>query len=88
MTRTTRFCTVVVGLVAAAMIPFLSGVSPTRAGEAENTDLERFLPNSGNSLYNATGLLRKWPAEGPKKLWQVEVGWGKSVALGQTGTRD
>jgi len=51
------------------------------AGEARNQDLCRFLPNHGNSIYNATGLLRQWPAEGPKELWRVEIGWGKSAVV-------
>lgn len=67
-----------------AALPILACVDaaqPERAGDAENTDLCRFLPNDGNSVYNATGLLRQWPPEGPKKLWQVEVGWGKSAVV-------
>jgi outer membrane protein assembly factor BamB len=56
-----------------------------RAGEAENTDLERFLPNHGNSVYEAKGLLRSWPPGGPKELWRVEVGWGKSAVVEARG---
>jgi outer membrane protein assembly factor BamB len=55
------------------------------AGEAGNTDLLRFLPNHGNSVYDAKGLLRQWPAEGPKELWRVEVGWGKSAVVEANG---
>lgn len=44
-------------------------------------DLERFLPNDGNSVYQAKGLLRQWPAGGPKELWRVEIGWGKSAVV-------
>ncbi len=61
-----------------------SFIPPTRAilaGESENRDLERFLPNHGNSVYSAKGLLRQWPPEGPRKLWQVEIGWGKSAVV-------
>lgn len=54
---------------------------PVHAEDAANTDLLRFLPNDGNSVYNAKGLLRKWPAQGPKKLWQADVGWGKSAVV-------
>lgn len=46
-----------------------------------NGDLPRFLPNHGNSVYNATGLLRQWPAEGPRELWRADVGWGKSAVV-------
>jgi len=56
-----------------------------QAAAPRNEDLERFLPSHGNSVYNATGLLRRWPAEGPKELWRVEVGWGKSAVLEVAG---
>lgn len=53
-----------------------------RAGEGQpNADLPRFLPNHGNSVYQAEGLLRRWPPEGPKELWRVEVGHGKSAVV-------
>ena len=69
-------------LVAASCMLSLSATAPAAEAVApENTDLQRFLPNHGNSVYNATGLLRRWPAEGPKKLWSVEIGWGKSAVL-------
>ncbi len=55
------------------------------AVEARNTDLERFLPNHGNSVFNAAGLLRKWPSTGPKELWRVEIGWGKTAVLEADG---
>lgn len=55
------------------------------AGEAKNRDLKRFLPNNGNSIYNASGLTRKWPEGGPRKLWQVEIGWGKSAVVEADG---
>ncbi len=44
-------------------------------------DLPRFLPDGGNSVYEAKGLLRRWPAEGPKELWRAEIGWGKSAVV-------
>ena len=52
---------------------------------ARNTDLERFLPNHGNSVYSAAGLLRQWPAAGPQELWRVEIGWGKSAVVEADG---
>ena len=74
------------GLIAAlAVCCLLSVSSPVSAAEPENTDLYRFLPNHGNSVYNVTGLLRKWPAGGPKKLWQVELGWGKAAVVEVAG---
>ena len=50
-----------------------------------NSDLERFLPNNGNSAYDASGLLREWPAGGPEQLWRVEIGWGKSAIVEADG---
>jgi outer membrane protein assembly factor BamB len=32
-------------------------------------------------VYEAKGLLRSWPPGGPKELWRVEVGWGKSAVV-------
>jgi len=55
------------------------------AGEAGSSDLERFLPNHGNCVYEAKGLLREWPPGGPKELWRVEVGWGKSAVVEARG---
>jgi hypothetical protein len=55
------------------------------AVEVHNTDLERFLPNHGNSVFNAAGLLRRWPPTGPKELWRVEIGWGKTAVLEADG---
>ena len=55
------------------------------AAAAENQDLERFLPNHGNCVYEARGLLRKWPAGGPKELWRIEVGLGKSAVVESRG---
>lgn len=48
-------------------------------------DLPRFLPNDGNSVYEAKGLLRQWPAGGPKELWRTEIGWGKSAVVESRG---
>ena len=51
------------------------------AAEPSTSDCLRFLPNHGNSVYEVTGLLRRWPAEGPRLLWQTQVGWGKSAVV-------
>jgi outer membrane protein assembly factor BamB len=56
------------------------GLRATRGGEP-NADLPRFLPNDGNCVYAANGLLRQWPSAGPKELWRVDVGWGKSAVV-------
>ena len=69
-------------LVAAALRG-ATGAEPTKQGE--NQDLQRFLPNDGNSVYHAAGLLRRWPTEGPKKLWTIKIGWGKSAVVEARG---
>lgn len=51
------------------------------AGPAQGADLQRFLPNDGNSVYQAFGLLGQWPVGGPKELWRVEIGAGKSAVV-------
>lgn len=55
--------------------------TPVRKLQAANTDLERFIPADGNTVYNAKGLLRAWSKGGPKELWRVEVGQGKSAVV-------
>ena len=84
--RANRVVILFAGLIAAACghIPVYV-VRSAEAGEAHNTDLKRFLPNDGNSVYQAKGLLRQWPAEGPKELWRKEVGWGKSAVVEANG---
>ena len=86
MIETTRRSIMIVACFAASCwSPFITEISPARADEAANTDLERFLPNHGNSVYDLTGILRQWPPEGPKELWRVEIGWGKSAVLEANG---
>lgn len=86
MTLTTRWAIAVTGFLGAAgLVACGDTCRRASAGEAENRDLPRFLPNDGNSVYSATGLLRQWPAEGPKELWRVEVGWGKSAVVEANG---
>ncbi|MGD0812149.1 MAG: PQQ-binding-like beta-propeller repeat protein [Verrucomicrobiota bacterium] len=41
----------------------------------------RLLPNDGNNVYPAMGLLRQWPAGGPKELWRTTIGDGKSAVI-------
>jgi len=48
---------------------------------ATNTDLGRFIPWDGNTVYNASGLLRTWPKEGPKELWRLHTGEAKSAVV-------
>ena len=64
---------------------FIGPPPPAGAREPENRDLQRFLPNDGNSVYGATGLIRQWPPEGPRELWRAEVGWGKSAVVESDG---
>lgn len=64
----------------------------SRKIEARNTDLNRFIPADGNTVFNATGLLRAWPKDGPKELWRLKTGpsigatvesGGRAFAAGQ-----
>ena len=59
--------------------------TPLREVKAENTDLPRLMPLDNNNVYNAKGLLRTWPKDGPKELWRVEVGEGKSAVTEANG---
>ena len=64
----------------------------TRTIEARNTDLNRFIPVDGNTVFNAAGLLRTWPKDGPRELWRLKTGpsigatvesGGRAFATGQ-----
>src|ERR1035437_6305942 len=55
------------------------------AGHSASADLPRFLPNDGNNVYVATGLLRRWPPGGPRELWRSEIGSGKSAIAESAG---
>ena len=86
MIEKNRLYIAAVGLVlASGAFAFVEVSSPTHAGEPQKTDLLRFLPNHGNSVYNVTGLLREWPPEGPKELWRERIGWGKSAVVEANG---
>jgi outer membrane protein assembly factor BamB len=56
-----------------------------RTVQAANTDLDRFIPADGNNVYNGKGLLRSWPKTGPKELWRMKVGKGKSCVVESDG---
>ncbi|MFV1968049.1 MAG: PQQ-binding-like beta-propeller repeat protein, partial [Pirellulaceae bacterium] len=68
-----------------SMCTFLAAFSHGFAAEPQNGDLLRFLPNDGNTVYTTGELLREWPPEGPKELWNVEVGYGKSAVVEANG---
>ncbi|MEE8450327.1 MAG: PQQ-binding-like beta-propeller repeat protein [Thermoguttaceae bacterium] len=83
--------TAVLVLIAANWMPSFLGRTTTAAaqtpngGDSNGGDLERFLPNNGNSVYDAKGLLRRWDADGPEELWSSEIGWGKSAVVEADG---
>jgi outer membrane protein assembly factor BamB len=82
MTHTIRFHVTAAAAIAMIGTGLIGMRLSTVSGEDnQNGDLTRFLPNHGNSVYSATGLLREWPAGGPKRLWSTEVGWGKSAVV-------
>ena len=45
-----------------------------RAVVQANTDLPRHMPIDNNHVYNAAGLARTWPTNGPARLWCVDLG--------------
>ena len=54
--------------------PNPSKATLTREILKANTDLNRFIPWDGNTVFNAVGLLRQWPKEGPRELWRFKTG--------------
>jgi|GEM_PF-447198 len=56
------------------VVPNPSKATLTREILKMNTDLNRFIPWDGNNVFNAGGLLRQWPKEGPKELWRFKAG--------------
>ncbi|MGD0412196.1 MAG: PQQ-binding-like beta-propeller repeat protein [Verrucomicrobiota bacterium] len=56
----------------------LAAASGARAADSGYV---RLLPNDGNNVYPATGLLRQWPAPGPKELWRATIGDGKTAVI-------
>lgn len=79
--RAARWAGIVRSAVVLGVIVGGCGWSPRAAAQTERSDLGRFLPPDGNSIYAAGGLLRSWPPEGPRELWRVEIGWGKSAVI-------
>ena len=68
-----------VGLAGAFLLPF----------STKGDDWPQWRGPERNGISKETGWLAKWPAEGPKKLWEVEVGKGyssMSVSLGRIYT--
>lgn len=63
------------------LVSILTPCTVAMAQQSGRSDLPRFLPNDGNSVYERSGLLRVWPPEGPRQLWQAHVGWGKSAVV-------
>jgi outer membrane protein assembly factor BamB len=57
-------------------------LAPLAAPGVRAADLRtRFLPNDGNNVYPATRLLRRWAAGGPREVWRVDIGSGKSAIV-------
>ena len=73
-------------LAALLLLPAIDAATTGHAEENNRSDLSRFLPNDGNSVYPVSGLLRAWPADGPRQLWRVEIGWGKSAVVEVSGS--
>src|SRR2546421_7058586 len=50
--------------------------SSSFAAEGTGEDWPRFLGPSGNGISGETGLLDKWPTNGPPLLWEKSIGTG------------
>lgn len=86
MIRFPQFASQLLPAVVLALGAGAASHAQAAAEKPADSDLPRFLPNDGNSVYPAQGLLRTWPPGGPKELWRVEVGWGKSAVVEVAGT--
>ena len=65
--------------VALASIPFVSFIAPSRGPAA---DWPQWRGPDRNGISKETGLLKEWPAEGPKLLWQATgIGGGYSTPV-------
>jgi outer membrane protein assembly factor BamB len=64
----------------------LLALATASGGRAADSAYVRLLPNDGNNVYPATGLLRQWPEGGPRELWRVStLGVGKSAVIESGG---
>lgn len=45
----------------------------------------RILPENGNCVFNEQGLLRAWPAGGPRQLWRIQLGLSKCAVVESGG---
>ena len=80
----TRWATA--GMLLAAALVIGRNVSRAADPAPAAQDLTRFLPADGNNVYTAAkGLLRTWPAAGPKELWRQQIGLGKSGVAEHAG---
>jgi len=75
-------------LVVCWMLAGLAGFAAENVGE----DWPQFLGPRANGTSLETGLLEKWPKEGPPMLWEKAIGSGYSAparfAFGQTAPLD
>ncbi len=55
------------------------------AGLAAADEWPKWRGPNGDGISHETGLLDKWPADGPKKLWSVDVGYGFSSPIADDG---
>ncbi len=67
-----------VAVLIALGLALTAGAAEVSAGPPENSS--GFRGPLHNGIYPAKGLLKKWPAEGPKLLWEAQVGKGWTSA--------
>ena len=59
--------------------------SASLLAQADGEDWPRFLGPRGNSTSMETGLLKRWPDEGPPKIWQRDLGRSFSPPVTSAG---
>jgi hypothetical protein len=64
---------------------FLLSASALFAAEGPSEDWPQFLGPHANGISDETGLLDKWPANGPPVIWEKSIGtgYGAPSVLGQ-----
>lgn len=72
-------------LLAILGFDFAHGQSPSTSNAATSADWPQFLGPDRNGISRETGLLDRWPAEGPRELFRVSGGVGMSGMAIQGG---
>ena len=72
----TTWLSVLVPVAACADDPRDSRATPSRAPAAHRSDWPGFLGPTADSQSTERGILTRWPADGPPRVWQLPLGMG------------